>query len=456
MTPESLGSLRSKRLFVFILVGVVVLWPAMLWAHARLTRSEPAASARLAVTPTAIRLWFSEAPEVSLSRVTLKDSAGTAVPLGVVSGDSSKLGIEARIGRALVPGAYTVNWLIAGRDGHPITGAYTFLVLEPTEISADTIPTAALLPIATSDSSTEPSAEALSFVATRFATFVGLLLLIGTAAFKFGVLDRVSLDTRTQLAAHARLTRVAALGAVVLLVAAAARLQLQRELLSDPSHLVHLRNLATHSGWGRAWLLQVAAALVIAAAAWSGRRGSRAAWIVAALASVAAALSATLSGHAVASTTARELGITADVIHILGASGWLGGLACLLIVGLPATAHAEEGRWQGLASLVNAFSPMALACAGLVLVTGIGTAALRLGALTPLWTSAYGQMLLIKIGLLIIVAGAGAYNWLRVKPTLGTSESAARLRTSATMELAVGVAVIAATAVLVALPTPSA
>ena len=60
---------------------------------------------------------------------------------------------------------------------------------------------------------------------------------------------------------------------------------------------------------------------------------------------------------------------------------------------------------------------------------------------------------MIKLGVLMGVAGTGAYNWLRVRPTLGTSEATARLKKSATTELALGVAVIAVTAVLVALPT---
>ena len=144
----------------------------------------------------------------------------------------------------------------------------------------------------------------------------------------------------------------------------------------------------------------------------------------------------------------------ADGLHVLGAAGWLGTLACLIVIGLPTAAAARDGRWEAVASMVNAFSPLALACAGLVLLTGVASAWLRLGALAPLWTSDYGRTLLLKLGLLIGVVGTATYNWLRVKPALGSPESTARLKRSATVELAVGVAVIAVTAVLVALPPP--
>lgn len=52
------------------------------------------------------------------------------------------------------------------------------------------------------------------------------------------------------------------------------------------------------------------------------------------------------------------------------------------------------------------------------------------------------------------MAVTGAYTWLRVKPTLGQVEGAHRVRRSALVELAVGIVVLAVTAVLVATPTP--
>jgi copper transport protein len=449
---------KAKRVALVLMAGVAVLWPALLWAHARLTRSDPVAKSAVAIIPSVIRLWFSEAPEVALSTITLKDSAGIAIPLGAVTPDSSKLGLQARIDRPLVPGRYTVGWRVAAGDGHPVSGSYGFVVLATAVPSADTTRPSASPPMPMPmpmDPATERSAENLAYVATRFATFIALLVLIGTVAFKFGVLDRVrGLGNKSQLQGHARLARLSAGAAAVLIAAAAARLQFQQELLSDPSHLVHLQTLAADTGWGRAWLLQIGAAVVFGAAAWSGRRGGRGSWAIAGLAALLLAISASLGGHAAAATTFRGVGLVADGLHILGASAWLGGLTCLIIVGLPAATQAHDGRGPAVASMVNAFSPIALACAGLVVLTGATSAWLRLGGLEPLWTSAYGRVLLLKVGLMIGVAATGAYNWLRVKPALGTSESTVRLKKSATVELAVGVAVIAVTAFLVALPTP--
>jgi copper resistance protein D len=107
-----------------------------------------------------------------------------------------------------------------------------------------------------------------------------------------------------------------------------------------------------------------------------------------------------------------------------------------------------------VAVLVHAFSPTARIFAALVTATGVLSAAFHLGSLADLWQSPYGRTLLLKIGVLSLVLGTGAYNWLRVLPALGGEEGSTRLRRSAGFELAVGAAVLLATAVLVATPPP--
>ena len=107
-----------------------------------------------------------------------------------------------------------------------------------------------------------------------------------------------------------------------------------------------------------------------------------------------------------------------------------------------------------VAELVNAFSPTALAFAALVGTTGVFAAWLHVGTIPALWQSTYGKTLLLKLAILSIVGLTGAYNWLRVKPTLGQAEGAHRIRRSGAIEVAVGVAILIVTAVLVATATP--
>ena len=187
----------------------------------------------------------------------------------------------------------------------------------------------------------------------------------------------------------------------------------------------------------------------------SGAGGASPAWWIAGLGAVLLALSPGLSGHAVSTPRFAPLPVLTDAVHVIGAGGWLGSLLAVVLVGIPIALRLGPGdRGPAVAALVNAFSPTALFFAGAVAATGVFAAWLHLGSVPELWESAYGRTLLLKLAVLSVVFGTGAYNWLKVKPALGDEVAAGRLRRSAVLELAVGAVVLAVTAVLVATATP--
>jgi copper transport protein len=178
-------------------------------------------------------------------------------------------------------------------------------------------------------------------------------------------------------------------------------------------------------------------------------------WWVAALGAVLLAFTPGMSGHAASTPRFAPIPIVTDALHVMGAGGWLGSLLAVVLVGIPlALRLAPADRGPAVAALVNAFSPTALFFAAAVTATGVFAAWLHLGEVPALWESTYGRTLLVKLGVLSIVFGTGAYNFLKVKPALGDEVAAGRLRRSAILELAVGAVVLLVTAVLVATATP--
>jgi copper transport protein len=146
-----------------------------------------------------------------------------------------------------------------------------------------------------------------------------------------------------------------------------------------------------------------------------------------------------------------------NAVHVLAASTWLGTLLVLLLVGIRGvmkTAAADQQRAELIADLVNSFSPLALGASALVALTGATTAWMHLKRLSALWTTSYGIALIIKLVLVLIVVALGAWNWRRVRPSLGDEGSEHTIRRSATMELAFGALVLLVTSVLVSLPSP--
>lgn len=457
-----------------VALGLVLAWPESLEAHARLKSSAPANGARLSAVPRELRFDFTESPALGFTSVLLRDSAGAVVRLGKIRyATDSRRAIVIPVSGLSHAGPYTVEWQVAGDDGHPIRGSFSFVVAPgATGLGAAPVNTAAddsAMAAMHHDPATMPSGygfdvESPIYVAIRWIQFVALLILVGALAFAQIVLPLMSRRSPmyAELIGHAkrRAARVGAAAAVLLLFAAASRLFAQAVAMhGSPSawDFAELRPMLFDTAWGYAWIAQfvLGVAVLVALRSVAGGSGARrAAWAVAAIAVVALVFTPAFAGHAAATPEKAGLAILADGLHIAGAGGWLGSLLLVIAVGIPAALSlGDDSRGAAVADLFNAFSPTGLVFAGLVGLTGLFAGWIHLGSVSALWQSSYGKTLLIKLAILSVVALTGAYNWLRVKPTLDQAEGAIRIRRSATVEVIVGALVLLVTAVLVAMPT---
>lgn len=461
-------------------VVLLVSTPSPVLAHGALKSSVPAKGAHLTAAPRELRLTFTEAPELTFTRVELIGPDGRPVTLDTIRAvaDSARA-IVAPIAGPLIAGGYTVRWQIAGADGHPVRGSFAFTIVQGAQglAGARGSPGGEAGASVTAPRQTPPAAEhhdpvtmpggegfaaeSPLYVAIRWLTFTGILTVLGAVAFHHLVLGflRRQHDSDAPFFAPAS-ARAATLGlwaAFTLGILTLLRLYAQSYALHGARQALNgalIGSMLGRTMWGWGWLLQVAAVVTAVLAFRAARRGSGTAWGLAALAAIALAFTPALSGHAAAAPRLTPLAILADGLHVIGAGGWLGSLLILLAAGIPAaTRLVESERGPAVAKLVNAFSPTALLFAGIAAATGVFAAWLHIGTVSGLWQSSYGRTLLLKLAILSIVAGTGAYNWLRVKPALGDAIGTGRIRRSATVELAVAVLVLAVTAALVATPT---
>lgn len=456
---------RGRGPWAAIGIVAVLLCTSLAYAHGTLRRSVPASGQHLSVAPRALRLTFTEAIELPFARVGLLGPAGP-VELSALSIADSGTVLIAPITGPLSAGSYTVQWQIAGADGHPVRGEFGFFIAPGAAGLAIAEGAVRADPATHHDPATVPqsggfSAESPGYAIIRWLSYLAILGVIGAVAFRLVLsIVRWQGDPAGQLLRSPAARRAAGVGAIMAaasLVLAAARLIAQSVALHGASGAfdpVLVTTMLTRSVWGSGWILQVVASAVAFAGFRMARRQA-AGWAIAVPGALALGMSPALSGHAASVTQYRPLPIIADGMHVIGASGWLGGLLLLLLAGIPVALRLEGNRAAAVAALVNAFSPTALAFAGLTVATGLFAAWLHLGSLPALWESAYGRTLLLKLGALSGVFATGAYNWLRLKPALGHDVATSRLRRSATVEIVVGALVLAITAVLVASGTPA-
>ena len=106
----------SRWLQVFT-AAAILLAPERAWAHARLKRSNPAAGSSVS-SVSAVHLWFSERPVLTMTSVILTDQAGRPVTLGgPETAADDPLEIVLSVPGVLPLGTYTVLWRTAASDG---------------------------------------------------------------------------------------------------------------------------------------------------------------------------------------------------------------------------------------------------------------------------------------------------------------------------------------------------
>ena len=481
MHATPIARARSRLLVSTMLSVGLIFSPSSAFAHGNLKSSLPAAGAVVTHLPRFLRLDFTEAPELAFTRVTVTGPDGDTLALSTLRfAAESRRSVLAGLPATGNEGTYTVVWRMAGADGHPMQGRFSFAVrwasgavsgsavrTHPAGEAAGhvTAPGQTAPPAAHHRASADPEeasfdASSPFYVVIRWAQFIGLLIVFGAIAFSIFVLGRLSRMEHARAYTIRWARHRAASGAIIatVLVGVAALLRLWAQTYAMHGNPVFDISLVgamlTQTVWGWGWLAQLVGALVAGIGFLGAKLGVARGWAIAMIGAVILAFTPALSGHAVASPSFTRLAVGVDAVHVMAAGGWLGSLFCLVTAGIPEALRLEEGaRSRAVADFVNAFSPTALVFAAITALTGAATAWLHLGTLSALWQSQYGQRLLLKLAILSIAAGTGAYNWLHVRPRLGSRRGTVRMRRSASVELAMGVLVLLATAILVATPT---
>jgi len=400
---RSLRAVLLVAVLAFAGVGVLAS-PAS--AHALLERSYPAAGASLPRAPHTMLLFFTEAPDPSLSTVSLLNSSGQAVS-GVgkptpAPGNAQELRVTLP---RLADGVYTVSWRTVSKvDGHVTGGSFAF------GIGVEAPSGAAATQAAKGGS--PGSAPSPAAVAGLWLLYWGLALL-AAAGVTGPLVFRWRLPGRAPpVIAAAWLC--AAVGILIMILA---------EEAAAGVPLLELFGAAA----GRSLLAQAAAVAVCGLAAFdAARRPEGPGLIVLAAAAAGALFVHALAGHADTQSSVRLLNVADQWLHMLAAGVWVGGLVWLLL-GL----RSLPGRER--AAAVGRFSQLAFAAVAVLAVTGVLRAVPEVGSLGALVSTSFGVVLLIKTGLFVALMGVAWRNRYRLVPRITRSAPPAPGRLSPVM-----------------------
>ena len=130
---------------------------------------------------------------------------------------------------------------------------------------------------------------------------------------------------------------------------------------------------------------------------------------------------------------------------------WMGGLTVVLLLDRAARRSGVDSG-GALPHLIPRFSPLAMASVAVLVLSGTVGMWAHLDGPSALIETSYGRWLLLKLGLAAGVLLLGAINFRRLLPRLDEEAGAPAMRRSATREVALAVAVLVVTALLVRTP----
>jgi len=398
--------------------------PAQAFAHATLERTSPGFQQRLSTSPRTVTLRFDQYIERLPHAIRLYSThRELSVP---------RIRADGRALVASVPklrrGAYTIRWHALSGDGHVVSGVFTFGVRA--KAPAPTEAFGASGPTRTED-------------VVRWLYFLSLALVVGGVGFRLLVARR-RLPDRFFAVTGVGVFATLNVGIAAFLLRAEDALQLPfgRLLYGDLSPIARTR-------FGTAFIAMTLGFSVVAALLFLAWLTDRDAFLWPAfLIGLCFVSGLSLSGHSAADAGSSWKSELADWAHLSAACLWIGGLVQLVVVVWPLL---PEVRRPALV----AFSRLATVCVGVLLLAGVYLAILRLPRLSDLWTTGYGQILLVKIALVALAFAWGGLHKLRAVPVVARDGTVPRLRASLAGESMIGMIVLLVAAFLVNAKPPT-
>jgi putative copper export protein/methionine-rich copper-binding protein CopC len=392
----------------------------------------PAANAVLARSPSSLTLHTAPGVDARAGRVVVYDAERRQVAREHASRHANTLTSEIP---KLKDGVYTAIWQLGSAGGARTTaGSFAFAVS-----AGGASP--ALIRQAKPETKLNPAGR----VVPRWLAFAAIMIFIGAAALRLAVTAPATARIASE---EERTAALAATDRRLLLLAGAAI------LLFIPGTLGELVNRATDRDAGlgfwesirpgaigdyltggpdgtlyeaRLLLTALAALVVVPAAAGALRRGWRHRPQVVRRVLLAGLALATLETIArVIPTEDPKAGVgwpreiftsVVDWGHMYSAAIWIGGLVGLAVLGasMRATSFRRDRFWS---ATLRRFSVIATVCVGAMILTGLWMTWQHVGPPRLLVHTLYGETLLVKLSLVLILLGVAAVNQLWLLPRI--------------------------------------
>ncbi|SFS49595.1 copper resistance protein CopC [Paenibacillus sp. BC26] len=388
---KSHSAIQALVLCIWMCLALISI-PGMASAHAELERSEPEANVKYEQSPKSVELRFNESIEAKVGAIEVLDSKSRPVTSETAQASKDHQSLILPL-PSLGEGVYTVSYSVISEDGHPVSGSYVFIVGNPQEgVDAATFDPHKELGHEGHSAATQLTTGQFIIYAARIVYYGSLLWAAGLMLWPLLTRGRGKLLPDLQRKWEQIALRTLLVGTLVYIFVHA------REILTGYPRDEYSK-LFLQTNIGREWIALLVLVLL----------GFIIVRFPAILKTIWALLILALeswSGHA-AVFAPKTASVMFDFVHLAAAAIWIGGL---ILLGLLWQADRKEaGRFAVL------FSRAALLSLALLILSGIGMTLLFLPSLNYLFYTAWGTILLVKTGLVLLVLVVGGILHLRVR-----------------------------------------
>jgi copper transport protein len=468
---------KIKLFTILIIVSIfsIITIPSIpsSFEHAFIVKSDPAPSQSFSTPPTKVDVYFSDPIDIRYSQLKVLGSDGKQIQIGdqqYINKDQSTLSVS--LPPNLKDGIYTVSTKVLDQtDGHVTENAYVFGV-------GQVVPQNLTNTLTSSNYQEVSIPEAVA----RFPSLLGQVIVAGIASatlWLWGPINKIprlrDALSETRIKIENSMIRLSVIGSIVILVAGFAMIVVQ-------AYSINAGILdAISTKFGNMWILRMIASSALFALSTSiylKTKKSHAilsrGYLTALLGvSFTVLLSTSLISHGAA--TGKIIPVLLDFFHNVFASLWIGGIIYIAFVVMPHLRQIISSNisLSTISLLIPRFSTLVITILGAVTITGPFLLYAIEGNLALTLASFYGKILMIKLTLAASMIALGAYDHMFIgnksyfvisnKTAKNTAQSTSsdtksildNFSTSIKVEALLGIALIAAVAILVDSGLPS-
>lgn len=415
---------------LFVSLFSLLIYPLAVSGHATVTSSNPSPNEILDSLPEKISIQFSEDIQTSFYTLEVYSENESKIPLQDIH--VSKKTLEGTWSDSSDEGVYFIKWRVISSDGHPIEGTIPFQFGETTNNSGQVI---------AKENAGFPSSSQIFLQSLQYLCFAAItgILFFNLLLTKGPLPDRMSSRTRGYILLSYTGLAISILLSLPLKVTIDAGVGWQNAFNG-----LYLKEVLQSTQFGTIWIIEIILLITLLIPLFFMMRNhfNKYTLFLSFVLMSSLMVCKAFIGHT-NDTTHQYLAVTMGFLHLLSMALWLGGLLAILVI-MPKSYNPKmtDDKKTFYWSIIQKFSSWAFLFVSILIISGVYSSFQHIPTLHSLLNTTYGQILIIKIGLMFMMLGFGVYHFIRGK------RKAKKLGLSTGIEFSLGIIVLIVAALL--------